>query len=168
MWKLSFVDVKNPLKGASLTLVLDGSEAPYLNMPDNITVDKSGNILIQEDPGKNAQVSRVVAYNIASKKMAVVARFKDVYFSPVASLATAKMTEDEESSGIIEVTNLFKKSATDTNSYYLLDAQVHTAGTALARPDITDAAHKAELLKLLEGGQLYLMTVADWSKVSFK
>ena len=167
LWKLSFVDVKNPLKGATLTMVLDGSEAPYLNMPDNITVDNSGNILIQEDPGNNAQVSRVIAYNIASKKMAVIARFKDVYFSSDATLATAKMTEDEESSGIIDVTRMFKKNAADTNSYYLLDAQVH-APTATARPDITDATTQAELLKLVEGGQLYLMTVADWTAVDFK
>ncbi len=167
MWKLSFVDVKNPLKGATLTMVLDGTEAPYLNMPDNITIDNSGNVLIQEDPGNNAQVSRVIAYNIATKKMAVVARFKDVYFSSDATLASAKMTEDEESSGIIDVTRMFKKNAADTNSYYLLDAQVHVP-TATARPDITDATTQAELLKLVEGGQLYLMTVADWSQVDFK
>jgi len=167
MWKLSFTDVKDPLKGATLTMVLDGSEAPYLNMPDNITVDKHGNILIQEDPGKNAQVSRVFAYNITTKKIAVVAKFKDVYFSPDATVATSKMTEDEESSGIIEVTNMFKKSASDKNSYYLLDAQIHVSAV-LARPDITDAAIKLELEKLIEGGQLYLMTVADWSAVDFK
>ncbi|CAB4618848.1 MAG: hypothetical protein F2599_02100 [Actinobacteria bacterium] len=167
LWKVSFTDIKNPAKGATLELVLDGTEAPYLNMPDNITVDKGGRILIQEDPGKNAQVSRVIAYDIATKKMAVVARFKDVYFSSVATLATAKMTEDEESSGIIEVTELFKKSATDTNTYYLLNAQVHVTAQ-IGRPDITDEATKAELVKLVEAGQVYLLTIADWSKVSFK
>lgn len=167
LWKVSFTDIKNPAKGATLELVLDGTEAPYLNMPDNITVDNGGRILIQEDPGKNAQVSRVIAYDIATKKMAVVARFKDVYFSSVTTLATAKMTEDEESSGIIEVTELFKKSATDTNTYYLLNAQVHVA-TAIGRPDITDEATKAELVKLVEAGQVYLLTIADWTKVSFK
>lgn len=167
LWKLSYVDIKNPLKGATLTMVLDGTEAPYLNMPDNIDIDKSGNILIQEDPGKNAQLSRVIAYNIATKKMAVVAKFKDTYFSSVAAKATAKMTEDEESSGIIDVSHLFKKSSTDIASYYLLNAQVHVS-TLLSRPDITDEATKAELAKLVEGGQVYLMTVADWSKVSFK
>lgn len=167
MWKLSFTDVKNPLKGATLTMVLDGSEAPYLNMPDNIDIDNKGNILIQEDPGKNPHVSRIVAYNIASKKMAVVAKFKDVYFSSDAAVATSKITEDEESSGIIEVTNLFKKSASDKNSYYLLNAQIHETA-AKTRPDITDAARKLELDKLIEGGQVYLLTVADWSAVAFK
>jgi secreted PhoX family phosphatase len=166
MWKLSFTDIKNPSKGATLELVLDGNEAPYLNMPDNIDIDDLGNILIQEDPGKNAQLSRVIAYNIKTKKMAVIARFKDVYFSSTAP-AASKITEDEESSGIIDVTRFFKKSATDTARYYLLDAQVH-ATPELSRPDITDAAHKAKLAELVEGGQLYLMTVADWSKVDFK
>lgn len=166
MWKLSFADIKNPSKGGTLELVLDGNEAPYLNMPDNIDIDTLGNILIQEDPGNNAQLSRVIAYNIATKKMAVIARFKETYFAPSAA-AAVKITEDEESSGIIDVTPFFKKSATDTASYYLLDAQVH-ATAEKARPDITDATHKAELAKLVEGGQFYLLTIADWSKVAFK
>lgn len=166
MWKLTLADRKNPSKGGTLELVLDGNEAPYLNMPDNIDIDDLGNILIQEDPGKNAQLSRVVAYNIKTKKMAVIARFSATYFSPTAPAAT-KITEDEESSGIIDVTSMFKKSETDTARYYLLDAQVH-ASAELSRPDITDAAHKAELAKLVEGGQLYLLTIADWSKVDFK
>jgi hypothetical protein len=49
----------------------------------------------------------------------------------------------------------------------LLDAQVH-ATAILSRPDITDAEVKKELEKLVEGGQLYLLSVEDWSKVSFK
>lgn len=166
MWKISFKDIKNPSKGATLELVLDGMEAPYLNMPDNIDIDDLGNILIQEDPGNNAQLSRVIAYNIKTKKMATIARFKAEYFSPTAPAAT-KITEDEESSGIIDVTRFYKKSSTDAARYYLLDAQVH-APTAKARPDITDAAAVAELEKLVESGQLYLLTIADWSKVDFK
>ena len=164
LWKFTFTDVKNPLKGGTLVMLLDGSEAPYLNKPDNLTVDERGHVIIQEDPGNNEQVSRVFAYDIASKKIAVIAKFKDEYFSPSGA---KKMTIDEESSGIIDVSVYFKKDAADTKSYYLLDAQVH-ALTSIARPDVTDAAAKAELDKLLEGGQLYLLTIDDWSKVSFK
>ena len=164
LWKFTFTDVQNPLKGGSLEMLLDGSEAPYLNKPDNITVDGSGHILIQEDPGNNDQVSRLFAYDIATKKIAVIAKFKDEYF---AATGKSKMTIDEESSGVIDVTKYFKKDASDTKSYYIYNAQVHTL-TSTTRPDITDAAAKAELDKLFEGGQLYLLTVDDWSKVSFK
>ena len=117
----------------------------------------------QEDPGNNEQLARVLAYNIETKKIAVVARFKADLFGPTAA---KKITMDEESSGIVEVSKYLRKSG-DTKHYYLLDAQVH-ASTALARPDITDAEVKKELEKLIEGGQLYLLTIDDWSKVVFK
>jgi secreted PhoX family phosphatase len=164
LWKLTFKDVKSPLKGATLEMLLDGSEAPYLNKPDAIEMDSAGNLLIQEDPGNNDQLARVVAYNLETKKIAVIARFKNEYFGPTGA---QKMTMDEESSGIVEVTKYLRKSSADTKHYYLLDAQVHTT-TVLARPDITDVEVKKELEKLAEGGQLYLLTIDDWSKVVFK
>lgn len=164
LWKFTFNDVKNPLKGGSLVMVLDGSEAPYLNKPDNLTVDSLGHVLIQEDPGNNDQVSRLFAYDIATAKIAVIAKFKDEYFSATGA---KKMTVDEESSGVIDVTKYFKKNAADTKSYFLLDAQVHTL-TSTTRPDITDAAAKAELDKLLEGGQLYLLTIDSWTGLTWK
>lgn len=163
LWRLTFKDVKNPLKGATIEMLLDGSEAPYLNKPDGIEADSAGNILIQEDPGNNDQLARVVAYNIETKKIAVIARFKAEMFSPTAA---KKITVDEESSGIVEVTKYLRKAG-DTKHYYLLDAQVH-ATTVLSRPDITDAEVKKELEKMVEGGQLYLLTIDDWSKVTFK
>lgn len=163
LWRLTFKDVKNPLKGATIEMLLDGSEAPYLNKPDAIELDSAGNILIQEDPGNNEQLARVLAYNVETKKIAVIARFKSDYFSPTAP---KKITMDEESSGIVEVTKYLRKAG-DTKHYYLLDAQVH-ATTALSRPDITDVEIKKELEKLVEGGQLYLLTIDDWSKVAFK
>jgi len=163
LWKMTFIDVKNPLKGATIEMLLDGSEAPYLNKPDAIEADSAGNLLIQEDPGGNDQLARIIAYNIATKKMAVIARFKPEYFSPTGA---KKITIDEESSGIVEVTKYLRKSG-DTKHYYLLDAQIH-ATAILSRPDITDAAVQKELEKLVEGGQLYLLTIDDWSKVTFK
>lgn len=161
LWKLSFTDINDPLKGAILTMLLDGSEAPYLSKPDNITVDLAGNILIQEDPGGNDAVSRLVAYRISDGKVGVVAKFVDKYFKPGGS---EFMTNDEESSGVIEITDFYKKSATDTNRYYMYDAQVHTT-LKIARPDITDTAAQTALADSIEGGQLYILTIADWSKV---
>lgn len=162
LWKLHFNDVKNPLGGATLTMVLDGTEVPYLNKPDNLTIDESGNILIQEDPGNNAHLARMVAYRMSDGKMATVAKFKDQYFKPGGSQF---MTIDEESSGVLDVTNLVRKDSSDTKSYYVLDAQVHTSATA-ARPDLAAlASSKEALTAAIEGGQLYLLTVDDWSKV---
>jgi secreted PhoX family phosphatase len=159
LWRLTFKDVSKPLLGGTLEMLLDGSEAPYLSKPDNIEVDSAGNVLIQEDPGNNAHLARLLAYNIASKKIAVVAQFAAKYFD--AANTETFITADEESSGVTEVTSLFKSGATDTNKYYILNAQIH-ATIAKARPDLTDAT---SIANAIEGGQVYLLTVSDWTKI---
>jgi hypothetical protein len=162
LWRLRFADVANPAKGGTLELLLDGSEAPYLSKPDNITVDGAGNVLIQEDPGNNALVARIVSYRIKDAALAVVAKFKDEYF---AEGATSFITKDEESSGIIDVTEHLSKGKSDKNRYYMYVAQVHGA-IANARPDI--AAGDTTLPKAIEGGQWYIMTISDWTSVYSK
>ena len=162
LWRLRFNDVSNPLAGATITMLLDGSEAPYLSKPDNIDVDGKGNVLIQEDPGNNDHVARLVAYRIADGKVGTVAKFKDAYFAPGAAQF---ITKDEESSGITDVTRFLSTGPNDTNSYYVLDAQVHASANA-ARPDLAGNKEiQAELAQAIEGGQLYVMTVPNWSTV---
>jgi secreted PhoX family phosphatase len=162
LWRLRFNDVNTPLAGATLTMLLDGSESPYLSKPDNITTDGKGNVLIQEDPGGNDLVARIVAYRISDGKVATVAKFVDKYFKVGG---TNFITKDEESSGIVDVTDMLKTSATDKSSYYLLDAQVH-ATPAASRPDLAgNAAALADLKNVIEGGQLILMTISDWAAV---
>ena len=162
LWRLRFNDVRNPLAGANLTMLLDGSEAPYLNKPDNIDVDARGNVLIQEDPGNNDHLARVVSYRTSDGRLGTVARFSPRYFVPGSP---DFMTKDEESSGITDVTAFLRKGESDTAGYFVLDAQVH-APTWVARPDLAgDPSAKAALESAIEGGQLYLMTVADWAQV---
>ncbi len=139
LWRLSFKDVKRPMLGGTLTLLLDGTEAPYLNKPDNMAIDRDGNVLIQEDPGNNAHISRIVSYRIDDGAIGIVARFDPARFSAGAP-GTGFLTTDEESSGIIEI----------SKGTYLFDAQVH-------RP-------RAEP-ELVEEGQLLTMTVDDWDDV---
>ena len=162
LWRLRFADVKNPLAGATLTMLLDGTEAPYLNKPDNIEVDAKGNILLQEDPGNNDHISRIVAYRIADGKLGVVAKFKDAYFSPKGAQF---ITKDEESSGITDITRFMATGPADRNSYFLFDAQVHAPAVA-ARLDLPAATAAASgIANAIEGGQLSLMTVTDWSTI---
>lgn len=176
LWKLTFKDAQNPLLGAKLEMLLNGGEAPYLSKPDNMTVTKDGVIILQEDPGNNAHVARIVAYQISSKKLAVIAEFDKQYFT---STGSNYMTQDEESSGIIDVTHLLAKDG-DSNSYFFLNAQVHTysgvttkdsgvkAALKPARPDLTgySKATKASLDKTtVEGGQYYRMTVTNWNLI---
>jgi hypothetical protein len=162
LWRLAFNDVKNPTAGATLTMLLDGSEAPYLSKPDNIEVDGFGNVLIQEDPGNNDHVARMVAYRISDGKLAVVTKFKDQYFAPGAKQL---ITRDEESSGVTNATDILRTSKDDKNSYYVYNAQIHATPTA-SRPDLAgNTAAAAALAKTVEGGQVYLLTIPNWDAV---
>jgi hypothetical protein len=141
LWKLHFEDVDAPYLGGTLTLLLDGSEAPFLNKPDNVDIDHHGNLLIQEDPGGNNHVARIVAYNIKTGERGVVATFDPALFSPGAP---GLITIDEESSGIIDA----KETLGD--GWFLFDAQVHKTN-----PDPA----------LVEFGQLMAMRVRDFDDV---
>jgi hypothetical protein len=141
LWKLHFDDVDAPLLGGTLTLLLDGSEAPFLNKPDNIDIDHRGNLLIQEDPGGNNHVARIVAYKLKTGERGVVATFDPALF---AAGAPGLITVDEESSGIIDAKEVLG------NGWFLFDAQVHKTN-----PDPA----------LVEYGQLMAMHVRDFDDV---
>lgn len=149
LWRLRFDDIDNPQTGgtatATLELLLDGSETPYLNKPDNLAIDRHGHILIQEDPGDNDHVSRVVAYDIPTGRRAELATFDPALFGSTAS-SPAVLTKDEESSGIID------GAETVGDGSFILDAQVHRAATGPSAAE------------LVEGGQLLVMDV-DWGTV---
>lgn len=142
LWRLRYDDVSRPELGGTVTLLLDGTEAPFLNKPDNMTIDAHGNLLMQEDPGGNDHVARIVAYRIEDGARGVVAEFDPARF---AALAPGLITNDEESSGIIDVSSQVGQKGT-----FLFDAQVHKAN---ADPE------------LVEEGQLLKMTVQAWGQV---
>jgi hypothetical protein len=143
LWRLRYRDIENPLAGATLTLVLDGSEAPYLNKPDNMDLDRHGNLLIQEDPGGNEHVSRIVAYNVYTGQRGVVAQFDPPKFTTGGA---GFLTNDEESSGIVDAESLLGRGK------FVFDAQVHKAVT----PDPAG---------VVEMGQLLLLDVTSFDAV---
>lgn len=145
LWKLSFEDIERPELGGTLTLLLDGSEKPLLNKPDNMDIDGKGNLLIQEDPGNNVSLGRIVAYNIHTGERGVVAQFDKALFAPATPGGTdAKITIDEESSGIIDARKVLGRG------WYLFDAQVHKASPNPASVEL---------------GQLMAMKVKDFDEV---
>ncbi len=176
LWRLTFKDAQNPLEGANLEMLLNGGEAPYLSKPDNITVTDSGIVVIQEDPGNNAHIARVLAYRISDGKLATLAKFDSKYFTAAGS---KYMTIDEESSGVIDVSSLLAKAG-DKKTYLMLNAQIHTysgvttidsgvkGALSPARPDLVSlpASSKKNLdNSAVEGGQYYTLTISDWTKV---
>jgi len=144
LWRLRFEDVENPQLGGTLTLLLDGSEAPKLNKPDNMDIDSKGNLLIQEDPGGNPHLARIVAYRIADGARGVLAQFDPALFTPGAPKF---LTQDEESSGIIDAKEILG------SGWFVFDAQVHLPRTG------PNAAEE------VEEGQLLTMKVEDFDDV---
>ncbi len=161
LWRLTFKDATNPFAGADIEMLLNGTEAPLLNKPDNIAIDENGYILLQEDPGNNAQLARVVAYRISDGKLATIAQFDEKYFKTGAA---ALLTVDEETSGSVNM-NQFLKASGDTKSHFFFNAQVHTT-LAAARPDLGLSAADQTALNTagIEGGQYYELVI-DWTKV---
>ena len=120
--------------------------------------------MIQEDPGNNALLARIIAYRVSDGKLAVVAQFDPAKF---LKSGPEFITEDEESSGIIDATEFFSKPD-DTKAYFFFNAQIHSKGAILARPDLAkrSAVKKAAIdTATVEGGQFYIMTISDWNKV---
>ena len=122
LWRMTYKNIDKPELGGTLTLLLDGTEAPYLNKPDNMAIDQEGHLLIQEDPGNNAHLARILSYRIDEGDLKSIAQFDKALFSKpsiqgVPGTNAAPMTIDEESSGIIEV----------REGEFLFDAQVHNS-----------------------------------------
>jgi len=138
LWRLSFNDITNPETGGTITAVLDGTEGQ--KMLDNMTIDKLGHILLQEDPGGQAHSAKIWQYTIATDALELVgkhdpARFGDLVGSTTTP-ATLPFNNDEESSGIIDMSDILGPGM------FLLDVQAHyTTGLS-------------NLTEVVQGGQL--------------
>ena len=138
LYRLRFNDAANPAAGGTVDQLLAGtetggtSERPH--MFDNITVDRRGHVLLQEDPGGQNYVARIWQYDIASDTLTEVAHHDPDRFAPGGSKF---LTNDEESSGIVDAEKILGKG------WYLLDVQ----------------AHYAQPNPLVEGGQLLALFV---------
>lgn len=114
LWRLRFDDITNPALGGQIDMLLDGTEPQQ--MLDNMTVTRNGRILMQEDPGNQAHIAKVWSYNIATNALTLVAQHDPNRFAPGAPNF---LTQDEESSGIIDVSEIFGEG------FFLLDVQAH-------------------------------------------
>jgi Bacterial protein of unknown function (DUF839) len=130
LWKLTFDDIANPLTGGIVEAVLDGTEGQ--RMLDNLAIDNYGNILLQEDVGNQPHNGKIWQYNIASDRLTLLAQHDPARFAP----PTAPYTQDEESSGIIDMEEILGAG------WFLLDVQAHY--------NINDP-------ELVQGGQLLAM-----------
>ncbi|MDD2832823.1 MAG: DUF839 domain-containing protein [Methylotenera sp.] len=139
--RLQFDDVNQPTLGGRMEVLLNGRDIGA-EMFDNLTVDNDGKVLIQEDPGKDKRLAAIWQYDPKTGQTSKVLESRADYFLQGQSRF---MTEDDEHSGIVEITSMLKKSTWfDANRrYYLGTTQSH-----LEHADV----------ELVEHGQLWLMT----------
>ncbi|MEO8150813.1 MAG: T9SS type A sorting domain-containing protein [Bacteroidia bacterium] len=137
LWRLRFTDIANPETGGTVEAVLNGTEGQV--MLDNLTIDKSGHILLQEDVGNSAHNGKVWQYTIATDSLKQIAKHDLARFGDIGVPATAPFNQDEETSGIIDVSDILGAGK------FLLDDQAHYAISGEA----------------VEGGQLLMLFNPD-------
>jgi len=136
LWRLRFDDIEDPAAGGTITILLKGDEGH--RMLDNVTIDRRGRILMDEDPGNSDRVSKIWLYQIATGEFIQVAAHNPKFFDPAIPDNPSFLTQDEESSGIIDAEDILGAG------WFLLDVQNHKPSSD---PE------------LVEGGQLLALFV---------
>lgn len=158
LWRLTFKDIARPELGGAIEVAVDGNAAPppQMKMMDNLAVDREGNVYLLEDVGNHPRLGRIWSYQPSEGKVTPLGQHDPKRFDPSIPNNRSFLTQDEESSGIIDVTPFFKGVPgydIRRNRYLLLDVQAHypinkAEPHGFENPD-----------ELVEGGQLLLMTV---------
>ena len=148
LWRLHFDDIERPEVGGSIEMLLTNQfysgagttpdADPTYQMFDNLTIDRHGRIVLQEDVGGNNRLGRIYVYGIDSGELVQVAQHNPKFFSGTAATNPNFLTNDEESSGVIDATDILGRG------WFLLTVQNHKPST--------DA-------ELVEGGQLLAMYI---------
>ena len=159
LWAIDFIDVQRPELGGTISVMFEGGLAgsnPAAGpvMIDNMTVTESGLVILQEDPGNNARLSKVWVYDPKADDgsspfsgLTELGQHDPARFTnPQGATATPApfgtptigFGQDEESSGVIDITGLVGGD----HLTFLLDTQAHYSIGG----------------ELVEGGQLMEMT----------
>lgn len=148
LWRLRFDDIRRPELGGEITMLLTnqfypGADStpdsdPAYQMFDNMTIDHLGRIVLQEDTGRNDRRGRIYVYGIDSGKLVQVAVHNPKFFGGDTSSNPNFLTNDEESSGVIDASQFLG------DGWFLLASQSHKGS---ADPE------------LVEGGQLLALYI---------
>ena len=133
LWALDFTDASHPENGGTIKMLLAGNEGQ--NMLDNLTVNQQGHVILQEDIGNNTPLGKVWDYDPVHDTLTQIAQHDPSRFLPGAA---DFFTQDEESSGVVDVSNILGSASKNA---YLLDVQSHNPLGG----------------ELVEGGQLMVM-----------
>src|SRR5262245_26750116 len=143
LWRLTFSDIARPERGGTIDLLIDGRtvNGEKVNMFDNITVNKSnGHVILQEDVGGAAHNGKIWEFDPATFTgttntggLTMLAKHDPARFGDrvggVTTPATLPFTNDEESSGIIDITSVMRGSrlhrGNPNEAWYISSDQAH-------------------------------------------
>src|SRR5262249_36758492 len=130
LYKLTFDSLSNPT-GGTIQFITERTPNSGATPPepgfaqfDNITVAGDGSVMVQEDPGNNAYLAKTYRVNPTTKEKTAVLQSDAARF---AAPNPPPFNVDEESSGIIEVTDIVKNANwyEAGRRYFLADLQAH-------------------------------------------
>lgn len=141
LFQLTFDDISAPEKGGVIQAILNARDI-QAQMFDNITVTSDGKLLIEEDPGDDPHRAAIWHFDPSSGQANKIAAVSEAAFAQLSS--DQFLTQDEENSGIIEITALVSDTAWAVagRRYFLASLQIHA---------------KSSDAELVQGGQLYLL-----------
>lgn len=146
IWRLRFDDITNPQSGGTITIAVDSPPGAAGEMFDNLTVDQYNHVLVQEDPGNQAYLAKVRQYDLETGDQVQILQHNPALFDPTVAAPADFLTQDEESSGIIDVSDLLG------GGWYVADVQAHF--------NINAASNRFNFPnpnELVQGGQLLLV-----------
>lgn len=160
LWKLNF---NAAFTGGTIDVVIDSSTMPNgigatkPNMWDNISVNADGTITLLEDVGNSEHNGKVWQFNPKTKSLKVLTKFDPALFGDIDSVSglytAGTHTKDEETSGVIDVTNLLDRH--DGKQYSLLVVQDHASAASLQAIGAMELS--ANPTEIYQGGQLLLL-----------
>ena len=144
LYKLTFDSIGNPA-GGTIELVVDSASLTGLDGEtarsfDNLTVDGDGNVIVQQDPGGSAYIAKTWKINPTTGSAVQILESDRDRFDPAGP---DFLTTNEESSGVIEVTDIVQSANwyETGRRYYLANMQAHYPIDG----------------EFVEGGQVYLV-----------
>ena len=155
LWRLTFTDITNPTAGGTIDILAEGGVGNDATMWDNMCVTPDGLVFLQEDPGNTAHNAKVWLYNPATTSLTKVLKHDENRFGDNTRPATAPFNVDEESSGMIDVTDMLGGNIATGDRMFIIADQAHYT---LANP-------------LVQGGQLVLVNTVSpmnaWRQSNF-
>ncbi|MBL4701081.1 MAG: DUF839 domain-containing protein [Phycisphaeraceae bacterium] len=139
LWRLRFKDSNNLILGGTIKVMLDSKDHD-IQMLDNITIDRLGHVLMQEDTANAPRNPKVWQYTIADGTLKCLAELDPARFGSLGRTPTPPFTVNCETSGIIDASDLLGPG------WFLLDVQAH---------------HAVQSIEQISGGQLLALYNPD-------